>query len=332
MVLRRTILAVCALAIATSVHAQSSGQPESSTPSRVQEDREIVVTGERLREATLEFATMVASASMAEGQYARWDNDICPSVAGLTQAEAQTLIDHLALRAHLVGVNVEGAGCSPNLIIVFAPDSDQFARELVEQRRDLLGYYSDDDIITLGRDALDAFASTSRAVRWWHVSNTTTADGRSLVDTRSNEGTGARAALLAAREDGAGAATAGSGFEGAEATRSRGSRLGRETRQDLRFAIVIVDARRISGMPPGAVADYLAMASLIQLDADADMSAFPSILNLFAARESGEAPPDGMSAWDVAYLRGLYNARRDADVSRQRGDIARRMANDLDPN
>jgi hypothetical protein len=303
-----------------------------SWSAQAQEDREIVVTGERLREATMEFAAAIASASIAEGQYARWDNDICPSVAGLAQAEAQTLIDHLAVRANQVGMSVEGAGCQPNLVIVFAPDSDRFAREVVDRRRDLLGYYSEDDVITLGRDALEAFAMTPRAVRWWHVSNTTTADGRSLADTRSNDGSGTRGAALAVRGDIAGAATAGSGYEGAEATRSRGTRLSRETRQDLRFALVIVDTRRIAGMPSGAVADYLAMASFIQLDANADMSGFPSILNLFSARQPGEAPPNAMTDWDVAYLRGLYNARRDADAMRQRGDIARRMANDLDPN
>jgi hypothetical protein len=297
-----------------------------------QDDREIVVTGERLREATAEFAETIASASTAEGQYARWDHDICPSVAGLSQAEAQTLIDHLALRAHQAGMNVEGAGCQPNLVIVFAPDSDRFAREVVDRRRDLLGYYSEDDVITLGREALEAFASTPRAIRWWHVSNSTTADGRSLADTRSDEGSGARAAALASAEDLAGAATAGNGLEGIDATRSRGTRLNRETRQDLRFALLIVDARRIAGMPSGAVADYLAMASFIQLDANADMSGFPSILNLFNARAPGEAPPSEMTAWDIAYLRGLYNARRDADASRQRNEIARRMARDLDPN
>lgn len=318
--LRLQILLMAMVALATPVQAQSP----------LNEERDIVVTGERLREATLEFASAIAAASEAEGQYARWDHDICPSVAGLAQAEAQALIDHLAFRAHEVGTNLEGAGCRPNLVIVFAPDSDRFAREVVDRRRDLLGYYSEDDVITLGRDALEAFASTPRAVRWWHVSNTTTSDGRTLADTRSAEGTGARAARLAATGDGAGAATAGSGFEGAEATRSRGTRFNRETRQDLSFALVIVDTRRIAGLSSNAVADYLAMASLVQLSADADMSEFPSILNLFAARDPGVTAPNEMTAWDMAYLRGLYNARRDASALRQRRDIAQRMASDLD--
>ena len=76
------------------------------------------------------------------------------------------------------------AGCQPNLIIIVAPNGNAVAREIVDTRRDLLGYYGDDATVTAGRDALEAFANTPRAVRWWHVADLVSADGRRVDPAR----------------------------------------------------------------------------------------------------------------------------------------------------
>jgi hypothetical protein len=296
---------------------------------------ELVITGERLQELTAAFAGEIAVAPTAADQYARWNFRLCPSVAGIAAAEAQTLIDHIAMRAHHVGVDAERTGCQPNLVIIFAPDGDQLARQIVDSRRDLLGYYTEDDVITAGRDALESFANTPRAVRWWHVSRTTTADGQQLGNSRTRTGRSTRdavAAQTAGNPSDAGAAGIGNGFEGAEGVRSQGTRTRRSTRQDLSFALVIVDTRRTDGLPSAAVADYLAMATLVQLNPDADMSAFPSILNLFAPPTAGRPAPAAMTEWDLAYLEGLYSSTREAaSANRQRAEIARHMAADVAP-
>jgi hypothetical protein len=293
----------------------------------------LVVTGERLRELTQAYAAEVAVAPASADQYARWNFRLCPSVAGLAPSEAQTLIDHIAVRAHQVGVETERTGCQPNLVFIFAPDANRLAREIVDTRRDLLGYYSEDDVVTAGRDALEDFANTPRPVRWWHVSHTTTADGQQLGNSRTRTGRSTRDAVAAARAanpqdpEAVAGVLGGSGFEGAEGVRSSGTRTRRATRQDLSFALVIIDAPRAAGLPPQAVADYLAMATLVQLDPDADMSAFPSVLNLFDEQSADRPAPTEMTAWDIAYLQGLYRATREAaSASRQRADIARRMA------
>lgn len=288
------------------------------------DEDEIVVTGRRAEELAQAYAGAIAIAPSAEDQYARWNNRLCPSVAGLSPAEAQTLIDHIAMRAHGVGVDVEPSGCVPNLVIVFAPDSDALTRQIVDTRRDLLGYFSEDDVITDGREGLEAFASTPRPIRWWHVSRTVGEDGRVLGNTRTRTGRSTRNAVAAAAGDPS-AALIGSGFEGTEAVRSRGSRFRRSTRQDMSFALIIVDTQRVAGRPSEAVADYIAMASLVQLDPDADMSAFPTILNLFSPNAAAQTPRT-MSEWDLAYLQGLYTATRAAPSSRQqRAEIARRI-------
>jgi hypothetical protein len=282
---------------------------------------EIIVTGRRLRELTQSYANAIALAAASTDQHARWNFRICPSVVGLEPAEAQRLIDHIARRAYEVGVRAEQTGCQPNLVIIFAPDSQQLAQEIVATRPDLLGYYGEDGVITAGRDALADFVETPRPVRWWHISQTTAADGQRLGDMETRT----RPVLTppAYGPDGVG----GSNFTSADGVRSQGTRLRRSTRQDLSFALIIVDAPQAAEAPPQAVADYLTMAALVQLDPAADMSAFSSILNLFAERRSGEPAPVAMTVWDLAYLQGLYGATREAaSASRQRADIARRMA------
>ena len=292
---------------------------------------EIVVTGNRVEEVAQAFAAEVASAPAAEDQYARWNHDLCVSVAGLSAADAQTVVDHISRRATEIGLGAERAGCQPNLVIIFANDSDVIARQIVDTRRDLMGYFTEDDTVTAGRGALEAFANTPRAVRWWHISNTTTEDGRSLSNTRTRVGRGTNDALAAAQGNGAAAATTGNGFNGLEATRARGTRLRRVTRQDMSFALVIVDSRRIAGIPAPAVADYVAMASLIQLNPDADMSRFPTVLNLFADHAAGRALTPAMTAWDQAYLNGLYAATREAANTRQqRAEITRRIVDSME--
>jgi hypothetical protein len=327
---RLDLAAAFAAALAFSAAAAPSAAAQTGAVSA-----ELVVTGERLRELAQAYAGAVALTPDAGGLYGRWNERICPSVAGLSATEAQTLIDHIARRAHETGLSTGGVGCAPNTVIIFASDADAVAREIVDTRRDLLGYYSEDDVVTAGRDALEAFASSHRAVRWWHVSNRTTADGRRLGDNQARRGGGgaeSAAANSAAASGNPSAGLSAGGFEGVESVRSQGTRMRRATRQDLSFALVIVDARRVFGLPPQAVADYVAMATLVQLDPDADMTAFHSILNLFAERPGGQAAPTAMTDWDLAYLRGLYGATREAaNAGRQRTDIARRMAERMAP-
>jgi hypothetical protein len=271
----------------------------------------------------------VALAPTAADQYARWNFRLCPSVAGIAPTDAQNLIDHIARRAHEVGIDTERTGCSPNMVIIFTAEPGRIAQQIVDTRRDLMGYYGEDDVVTAGREALDDFIHTPRAVRWWHVSRTTTADGQQLGNSNSRTGRSTDNAVAASQGNMSAAATMGS-FSGVETVRSFGSRARDDTRHDLSFALMIVDSTRATSVPSLAMADYLAMATLVQLDPDANMSSFPTILNLFAERPPGALAPTGLTAWDVAYLQGLYSTRREAASARQqRAAIARRISEDV---
>jgi len=284
-------LAIIAAALALLTAPASAQQTTQS--------EELVVTGERLHEMVQGFIQEIEPPPLSEGQLARWDSRVCPLVAGIPAHQAQYVIDSIAMRAFDLGLRPGGPDCRANLLIFFTPDADVLAQALAGDRA-LVAYYNNAEYgNTLGRDALDRFVSSDAPVRWWHVAQTVSRSGVVL--------------------DGEG-----------DFVRSDGTRLHRDTRQDFNRAMIVVDARQADGMPFEALAEYLAMVSLAQLDADADTSATPSILNLFAERAAGGEVTIRMTDWDVAYLQGLYAAPRNANnVRTQQGAITRRMEREL---
>lgn len=288
-------------------------------------DPDIVVVGERLEQVTREFVTEIAAPSLREDQLARWDELVCVGVAGLSATDGQMVADRISARAAAVGLRTGEPGCRANIMVIFAPDSDALTQSIVRDRRELLGYYTNDAVSTGGREGLDAFANTPRPIRWWHVARNVTADGRVLDTTQSAPAATGGEARSANEAAASGQPSTGIGsFTGVQTVRSTGSRMRRTTRQDLNYVLIIVDAQRVAEFPVDAWVDYVAMVSLAQINADAAPSSVPSILNLFTSPV--EDTPMGMTDWDVAYLDGLYSATREAtDTGAQQREIGRRI-------
>lgn len=300
--------------LALALLAQAVGAPHGAAQQAAQatDDDVVVIIGKETEEAIQAFVGQIAIAGRSQDQLARWDRKICPGIVGLRMSYAQFAIDRIAQRAFDVGLDVGDPGCHANILIIVSMDPDAVARGLFDNYKRRLGYYYTSGWKTLGRNALKNFVESEAPVRWWHINSTFTADGRK-PDDKGSPGMGLGAEIPSVNL-GAGAA----------------SLIKRSTRQDFAMAFVIVDGRRLRGLDLAAVADYIAMASLAQLDPDADTSAYPSILNLFSPRPEGSPALASMTDWDVAYLRGLYEATRDSDsAKRQQGEIAQSMNKDL---
>jgi hypothetical protein len=296
--MRSVVLSLFLLSMGASAAAQGP-TPESA--------RDIIVTGQRTEEAILNFVDQLAITARGTDQVARWDQRICPGVAGLKTRYAQALIDRMAQRAFDVGIDVGEPGCRANVLIVVSMDPDAVAEDLFENHRDALGYHQERGETTLGREALRAFVASDAPVRWWHVGRTHTQSGEPILETNDPSAKFGTAPFIIR-------------FGGA-------SRLNHTYRQDFSGAFIVVDARRMNEIDVdlNAIADYVTMITLAQVDPNAETSAHPTILNLFA---SGTQPRE-LTEWDVSYLRGLYAADRDAIGSAQQGDIARTMNREL---
>jgi len=279
---------------------------------------DIVVTGVR-PEQVQTFVTQISAAPPSVQQIARWDDDICLSVAGASEEHAQFLVDRISYRAEAVGLRPGGQGCHPNVFVFLAADADSFTRRLVDERKSLFAYYHEEHIVTMGHAALADFVDHPRTVRWWHVIQTRGADGDRLGSDQAGNASPPppRNVDMVTPPD-------ADAITGAQAVRSYGTRLRAAERQDFNRVIVIVDGQRAAGYTLESLADYIAMVTLAQIDPNARTDAYPTILNLFA--EQPETAPDAMTQWDLAYLVGLYRTTRNAaSVTQQVRDISRRM-------
>jgi len=222
-------------------------------------------------------------------------------VFGMTNREqAQFVADRVAQRAFSIGLDAGAPGCRANIVIFITPDANALSHTLASEYRNLLAVRHDFSSHTRGLDALGGFVNSTRPVRWWHVSETITEDGHH---------TGTLAGNMAMAM-------------GPQVHVFSPSRLRQAVRQDFSRVIIVVDARQAAGHRLDALADYLAMVSLAQLQPSIETASYPSVLNLFAAGQSDT----GMTNWDIAYLDGLYHAPRNANSSRQQeGRIADRM-------
>lgn len=102
------------------------------------------------------------------------------------------------------------------------------------------------------------------------------------------------------------------------------SRLRAAVRTDIYRSIIIIDTARIGAVSVPALGDYVAMTALARLSPDADTSGADTVLNLFGHPRGTVA---GLTAWDVAYLQGLYSAESaSAHRNLQEADMAWWMA------
>jgi len=289
--MRTAVLAAFAFAASLT---PAFAQPAENDAS---DDVEIIVQAPRSSEELVRSFVQELSAPAPHAQMPVWDGSICPGVVGMRARYAQVMIDRMAETAYRIGLTVGEPGCTPNILIYFTRESDALAQEIVQQRR----LVSDRNQAgqTRGRDALRDFATTPRPIRWWHVSRTRTNDG---FDVDQGETTTVRSA----------------------------GRIRANTRLDLDRVLIVIDADDIDGVRFGAMADYVTMAALAQLNPDADVSGLPSILNLF--NDDPEERPATLTEWDYSYLEGLYAATRDARSStQQQREITRSMTDEALP-
>jgi len=260
----------------------------------------------------------------------RWYKPLCLGVVGMQAAQAQVLNDRIGELAQAVRLDVEGPGCRPNVLIHFTHDAAGLARAIADQPN--LVSVNNETGNSQGDEALQGFLQTQDAVRWWHVSRTGTdgvSFGRSSQQsgeqerTRVQEFTGAGGGF--SEEDTENQMEEQAGDHFASGTRVREvSRLRGGVMEMMDYVIIVIDANRTSHTTVGALADYVAMITLAQINPQAETAGAPTILNLFdgAAGQTQTA----LTSWDLAYLRGLYaSSDTPRNTRQQEGQIVRRM-------
>lgn len=295
-----------AAALASAPFAVAGPSPQSAPQAQLQTQipdadaptdlEDIVVEGRRLEEATRSFINEVASPARGRG-LARWRDGVCVGVVNLRGETAQYIADRISTVAEDLGLRAGQSNCSPSIVVIATVDANAFTPQFVATRPRL--FIVGAGGMDLGHSALERFKSVDRPVRWWNVSIPVDSD------------TGAIAVRLPG--------------EDAPYTAIRSaSRLSTQIVDDSKRVFVIVDVDKINGVNLQQLGDYLAMVSLAQINPDADTSGYASVLNLFNDPERTE----GLTNWDMAYLKGLYATQRTRASDRaSRTEIASSIIN-----
>ena len=312
-------VAVAALQAVTFAHAQNVSQDNEEVIVRPPAESD----ADQVRSFVSELPTPVGRGRIMP----RWNGPLCLGVAGMQAEQARVMNNRIGLVAHAVGVTVREPECSPNVLIFFTENADGFASQLAGRTSLVSGDGQSGN--SLGGDALREFAETPRAVRWWHVS-VTAADGftagrdrqssahRDQVQSAVDPNEQTEEAQERERDQQAAGAYTNS-------VRVRNmSRLRGGVTENLARVIIVIDANKVRNVDVGALSDYVAMVTLAQINASADVVSQPSILNLFS--DSAEFRADRLTSWDAEYLEGLYRSAEDARSTRdQERQIVRSM-------
>lgn len=273
---------------------QAAPQDESTTLSTIE------VEGQRRTayDAARAFTNEILVTPPRRG-IARWrtTDPICPGVVNMQRDVAQALADRIADRVIELGLQSGEPGCKANMIIVGADDGAAMASSLIEARP--RAYITGIAGTSLTYRALNIFRTSDAPVRWWMLTVPLDArTGEVTVRTPDSEDAPIR------RIDGAG-------------------RLRSQDINAIFQVMVVVDVNRIGTVNVGQLGDYIAMVALAQVDSQADVAGFETVLNLF----QDPAGVSGLTDWDLTYLRQLYAADLSVlSASAQVGRIAGAMA------
>ena len=273
---------------------QAAPQDESTTLSTIE------VEGQRRTayDAARAFTNEILVTPPRRG-IARWrtTDPICPGVVNMQQDVAQAMADRIADRVIELGLQAGEPGCKANMIIVGADDGAAMASSLIEARP--RAYITGIAGTSLTYRALNIFRTSDAPVRWWMLTVPLDArTGEVTVRTPDSEDAPIR------RIDGAG-------------------RLRSQDINAIFQVMVVVDVNRIGTVNVGQLGDYIAMVALAQVDTQADVAGFETVLNLV----QDPAGVSGLTDWDLTYLRQLYAADLSVfSASAQVGRIAGAMA------
>jgi hypothetical protein len=239
------------------------------------------------------FVESVARPTLS-GHYARWSSRdrLCPKVLG-GDSLAPLFHERLATQARALGLTVDQANCTPDVFVIMTSEPVAVLTTLKQKRPAIFGDYM--------APALEAMIATPAPVRIWQVTAVAPGAGdpiNSTTDMPSNT----------------------------QFDHQSHSHISTTTKDEIRNVLLVVDVNSAKGVTLGALADYLTMAALAQIDPKADMGGAQTILNLFRRRDADLTGPESLTSWDRAFLKSLYETRPDMLAVNERAAMAQIMS------
>lgn len=264
--------------------SQVPNTPPSKAPSSDGKPTMETITVEARRELERQVSHYVSTIVVHSefDSLARWNEPICPLVAGLPRERGEFILGRISQIATTVHAPLAGEHCKANFYVVVTPNPDLLLKKWWHRNPSLFNTPN-------GMGYLNSFLHTQRPIRCWYNAELRSSDGGAVSpDTLTMGLSGSGLAMMQAPTNRAHAAT----------------RLEYTAVQSLSSVIIVVDITRTRNLTMGQLADYIAMVGFTEIRIDADLGGAPTILRLF--QESTDSP-QGLSAWDQAFLDSVYN-------------------------
>lgn len=290
---RRLAVAAALVPAAMSVLVPATAQDK---PAPVAKPDDIVVTARQDRDKQIGDFVRGMTPPSGTDPLARFDTErLCPFAVGLTGSFNKQIVARMRQVAAAAKVPLARESCrAPNALVIFADDKDAMMAML--QKR-FPAMFLDD------RGQQVKIRPQPGPAVAWHVNGVASSDGVRLFS---------------------------SGGAYVLSTTNPGSRITASTRPIFVLSVVVIDIKALVGLSATQIADYAAMRTFTDADpVRAKESGAPTILTILEAPMNSETPVT-LTAWDLGFMRGLYNAPADLGSSAQRGAIGRTMTREID--
>lgn len=297
--MKRSVLAVAAM-IGVALPAIAATPPQQSE----EDENAIVVTAVpkdpvELRKKVASFVGRVAQIA-TQGQLSRRTSAFCPKVLGLEDRYQPMVLSKVREAAAAAGLNEQPAGCQTDLTIIFTTDGDRLLNALRVKRPTIFAQQEP----TKNRELFNS----GRAIRWWYSNAPKDQNGAQAADAQ--------------------AMTVGNSVDSMNSvTVYSSSLITTNITVNLSSNVVVIDVAKAEGYPLDAVASYAAMVSFAQVTGGRNdtLAAAPSVLGMFARTGPRKEALRDLTAWDRAYLHGLYKIEPNRPFSTQRRRLATEM-------
>jgi hypothetical protein len=275
------------------------------------------LTDEQVATAARTYARRVLPTQPLYGQFARWRAPICIKVSGTDPVYAPRIEGRIQTVARAADIPVAEAGCRPNLLVIFSPDARKTVEFIVSRKPRALKRMTE--------EARRAVREAALPVRWWYTISPTDSNGipatpNSAALGSALSGTGGRSLMDVLPMN----------SETAVTDSPNGSLIDTNLITSVTGAVAVVDVPLATGVSLDALSEYLALVTLAPTQLPPETPGVPSILDLFR-QDAATAPPETLSAWDSAFLTGLYRSAASRRAERQRGQIIKHVKAAMTP-
>lgn len=287
----KPIVAFLVAAGATSVAAQMNSPPQDRTFD------EIVVQAVRPSDHQVRDFVRNLTAVPSYEQIGRFHRAVCPVAMGLPEVQSGKIAERMRQVAAAAKVPLAGAGCTPNVFVIIAPDK---AAAIDELYRRFPAYFSQ----MSARHIRELTASPEPAAAW-QLRGLLTQDGEEAVKAT------------------------GADYYTIKGTQSP-SRIKAVSKPTFTASVLVVDVNAAAGLTLVQLADYAAMRTLADIDPQRiTQVGVPTILTILG-QPADKPLPVTLTYWDLAFLKSLYATDNSYLASYQRGDMEKLVKQDTE--